>query len=73
MISVKLNPDNPHMSVQTKASINVQIKLIKNCLKQDYLYTDEEIHQLKKELRSLTEQRNSLKVNNGFANWTSAD
>ena len=67
MISVKLNPDSP-MTVQTKASINIQIKLIKNCLKQDYLYNDEEIHQLKKELRNLTEQRNSLKVNNGFAN-----
>ena len=68
MISMKPSPTNPipPQMIQTEASIKAQIRIIKNCLKQDYLYSNEEIHQLKKELRSLNEQRTALKVSNGF-------
>ena len=54
--------------IQTKGTINAQIKILRECIDQGHLYTDDEIHQLKKELRSLTEQRSTFKKGYGFGN-----
>jgi len=56
--------------IQTKGSINAQIKILRGCIDQGHLYTDEELHQLKKELRNLTEQRSTFKSGHGFGNWS---
>ena len=42
--------------------------MIKECLKQSYIYTGEEEARLKRELRNLYAQRTELNKGNGFGN-----
>ncbi len=50
----------------TSRLLSQKIKLIKECLKQEYIYTGEEVANLKRELRSLYEERRELNKGNGF-------
>ena len=53
---------------QSVATLSKQIKMIKECLKQSYIYTGEEEAKLKRELRHLYAQRTELNKGNGFGN-----
>ena len=53
---------------QSVATLSKQIKMIKECLKHDYIYTGEEEAKLKRELRHLYAQRTELNKGNGFGN-----
>ncbi len=68
---MKLRPEplssEPQM-YQTIGTLSKQIKMIKECLKQSYIYTGEEEARLKRELRSLYAQRTELNKGNGFGN-----
>ena len=56
----------PQRQVVTSATLSSQIKGIKNALKQQELYTDDEIRILKRSLRELYAERTDLNRGNGF-------
>ena len=68
---MKLNPNNPDNMITprvTLSSLSMQIKGIKNALKQPELYNDEEIRHLKRALKDLYAERTELNKGNGFGN-----
>tara|TARA_Y100001970_G_C14123045_1_gene797406 strand:+ start:133 stop:342 length:210 start_codon:yes stop_codon:yes gene_type:complete len=62
-----LDPTEPQM-YQSIGTLSKQINMIKECLKQSYIYTGEEEARLKRELRNLYAQRTELNKGNGFGN-----
>jgi len=52
----------------TSTILSQKIKIVKECLKQEFTYTGEEEARLKRELRDLYDQRRELNKGNGFGN-----
>lgn len=69
---MKLNPNNQNNKMITPmvstGSLNRQIKGIKLALKQQHLYTDEEIRYMKRRLRQCIHDRTELNKGYGFGN-----
>ena len=70
MISMKVNnQEGEPIQMQTGTNIwspRKEINMIKKALKQDYLYSDEELKKLKSRLRDMYTVNKQLKRGNGF-------
>ena len=69
---MKLRPDTPMQQVETVSSLSKLIRDLKRTLKQSerdpFMFSEDEIHYIKKSLRDLYARRTELNRGNGFGN-----
>ncbi len=69
---MKLRPDTPMQQVETVSSLSKLIRDLKRTLKlserDPFMFSEDEIHYIKKSLRDLYARRTELNRGNGFGN-----
>ena len=69
---MKLRPDTPMQQVETVSSLSRLIRDLKRTLKlserDPFMFSEDEIHYIKKSLRDLYARRTELNRGNGFGN-----